>query len=143
LTSYYFTVLRIISIFDCFRFGDFFLFDEEPDLRLSAADGEESFVFERDWSKWLSCCVEIVSIDDESSLFVIDGDVSINDDFSGIISVDCWTRPKELNNCFSLPDDVVVCESSRNVDGEGVDFLVVVGEDGNVSWEFEFGLSRS
>jgi hypothetical protein len=39
-----------------------------------------------------------------------------------------------------LPDDVVVCDSSRNVEipfekfnGEGVDFLVAVGEDGNVS----------
>jgi hypothetical protein len=78
-------------------------------------------------------------MDVESSLIVIDGDVSINDDFSDITSVDCWTRPSELNNCFSLPEDVAVCNSSgktevllEKVDGEGVDFLVAVGEDGDV-----------
>jgi len=38
-----------------------------------------------------------------------------------------------------LPDDIAVCDSSGKievllgkVDGEGVDFLVVVGEDGDV-----------
>ncbi len=78
-------------------------------------------------------------MDVESSLIVIDGDVSINDDFSDITSVDCWTRPSELNNCFSLPEDVAVCNSSgktevllEKVDGEGVVFLVAVGEDGDV-----------
>ncbi len=145
LTLYYSTVLCIVSIFGCFRFGD--VFDEQPDLRLSLTDDEESFISERNLSTWLSSCIAIVSIDVESSLIVIDGDVSLNDDFSDSLSVDCWTRPNELNNCFSLPDDISVCDSSgktkvlfRKVGGEGVDFLV---EDGGVWWESEFGLSRS
>ncbi len=145
LTVFYSTV---VSIFDCFRFDDFF--DRELDLRFSLIGDEGSFLFERDLSTPLSCCVVFVSIDVESSLTVIDGDVSINDDFSDKVSVDCWTRPKELNNCFSLPDDVAVCNSSiktgvllGKIDGDELDFLVAVGEDGNVWWDVEFGLSRS
>lgn len=138
----------IVSIFACFRFDN--LFDEENDLRLSLTGDEESFIFEKDLSNWLSWWIEIVSIDAESSLIVIDGDVSVNDDFSDRASVDCWTRPKVLNNCFSLPDDVVVGNSSgktevllEKVGGEGVDFLITVGDAGDDWWESEFGLSRS
>lgn len=145
LTVFYSTV---VSIFDCFRFDEFF--DTEFDLRFSLVGDEETFLFERDFSIPLSCCVVFVSVDVESSLIVIEGDVWINDDFSDKASADCWTRPRELNNCFSLPDDVAVFNSSRNtevlvgkVDGEGLDFLVAVGEDGNGWWEMEFGLSRS
>ncbi len=93
-------------------------------------------------SGWLSCCVKIVSIGVDSSSVVIDGDVSMNKLFSDLTSVDCWARPNELNSCFSLPDDVAVCDSSGNAEvlfgkfnGEGTDFLVTI--------EFEFGLSRS
>jgi len=38
-------------IFDCFRFGDFFVFDEKINLRLDEADEEEFIVFEIDLSK--------------------------------------------------------------------------------------------
>jgi hypothetical protein len=77
----------VVSIFDCFRFDDFF--DRELDLRFSLIGDEGSFLFERDLSTSLSCCVVFASIDVESSLTVIDGDVSINDDFSDKVSVDC------------------------------------------------------
>ena len=130
----------IESIFNCFRWGDFFLWDDEPDLRFDRSDDEEIL------SNWLSCWVKIVSF----SFFVVDGDVALDDNFSGKISVDCWTRPNELNNCFSLPDDVVLGDSSGHielwldkVDGEGVDFFGAFGEGGEDWREFEFELSRS
>lgn len=75
----------------------------------------------------------------ESSLVLTTGDGSDER------SVDCWTRPKELNSCFSLPDDDDV---SRNVGGvlgkvggDGSDFLVAVGDDD--WWDVELGLSKS
>jgi len=49
LTLYYSTVLSIVSIFDCFLFDDFF--DEQPNLRLSLTDEEQSFILERVLSK--------------------------------------------------------------------------------------------
>ena len=77
----------VVSIFDCFRFDDFF--DAEFDLRFSLFGDEEGFLVERDLSTPLSCCVAVVSTDVESSLIVIDGDISIGGDFSDRVSVDC------------------------------------------------------
>lgn len=130
---YYSTVWSILLIFDCFRF------DENTDLRLTPLDSDESFILER----LLSCASILFSTEVESSLKLIDEDVSV------VISVDCWTRPNELNNCFSLPDDAVEGDSSGNVegsslqiDGDGVDFLVTFeGEDDNVWCELEPWLS--
>lgn len=137
MTLYYSTVFCILSIFDCFRFDELDRSDENNDLRLNVIELDESFVLERTLSAWLSCRVLISSLD-----------VSMIGGFSAVVSDDCWTKPNELNNCFSLPTDVAVFDSSENVelplvDREGLDFLVTVGEDGDVWWEFDFGLSSS
>ena len=135
---FYGTVFSMLSIFDCFRCDVSFVGD--IDLRFSLNGDEVSFLSEWDFSPVFSSDGGIVSIEIESSLIPLTGDDWRRDDDCSEEeerrSVDCWTRPKELNNCFSLPDDVDVGIASKNigvvfgnVEGDGSDFFVLVSDD--------------